>query len=737
MLALVTLLGWLFHPGTTAFGVPTGETMRAIGESLRQAGLDINEMAPPAEATDALTLLSVLGVFFVAVFVDVLVFRLRRPVTAGLPLLALFMIPTALTDKPNVFVFICAAIGYLCLLVAEGRDRARAWGRRLSGIDKLDEVGDVSHVARVGRRIGTAAVGLAIAVPVALPSVGDGVFSGTGGPFGHGDGPSRVVVISPIVEIRSQLRQKFEVDLFTVRPLQGENGYTRLTSLDEFNGNEWRLVEQEADDDNKVGKNSPIPQPREHERIQTSTRTFDVSVGPLAVQWLPLPYSPRIVDVKGDWKYEPATMSVFTARNKKTSKDVSFQVTSVVPEPTEQQLRDSAGAEIPRSIQRYLELPGRPANPVVKRALEQVTGKFDNPYDKAYALQQWFHSTGGFHYNLDAPAGTGDDALADFLENKEGYCEQFAAAMAYMARLDHIPARVAVGFTRGTQAPDGSWVVTNRDAHAWPELYFPGAGWVRFEPTPRNDDQEIAPPYARPSVSIPSNDPKFTDGPTPSASASATATPSSTNGPDRRPEDEDLGPDANGSSGGGPVGRALRTLALGVLAVALLLSVPSLVGWAGRRRRRSRASDDAGRTHAAWDALADAAEDAGFPMRPSESPRAAARRLVTASGLYGTVADEVGRLATAEERARYARTAPAVDGLDAAARSVRKALLASLPAWRRVRALVVPASSTRRIREAYGSLIERLDRSRTAIRTRAGALVRSVVRRGPAAGRAG
>src|SRR5690606_36499419 len=68
--------------------------------------------------------------------------------------------------------------------------------------------------------------------------------------------------------------------------------------------------------------------------------------------------------------------------------------------------------------------------------------------------------------------------------HRRGDCEQFAASMALMARIIGIPSRVAMGYTPGSEVRPGEWVVRSRDAHAWPELYFQGTGWVRFEPTP-------------------------------------------------------------------------------------------------------------------------------------------------------------------------------------------------------------------------------------------------------------
>ncbi|MGM3293757.1 transglutaminase-like domain-containing protein, partial [Escherichia coli] len=84
--------------------------------------------------------------------------------------------------------------------------------------------------------------------------------------------------------------------------------------------------------------------------------------------------------------------------------------------------------------------------------------------------------------------GNGGDELEEFLTDDEdgrtGYCEQFASAMAVMARSLGIPARVAMGFLEPTEEGRGQWVYSTDDLHAWPELYFAGQGWVRFEPTP-------------------------------------------------------------------------------------------------------------------------------------------------------------------------------------------------------------------------------------------------------------
>jgi hypothetical protein len=107
-----------------------------------------------------------------------------------------------------------------------------------------------------------------------------------------------------------------------------------------------------------------------------------------------------------------------------------------------------------------------------------------NEYEAAVALEHYFRSP-PFRYSLN-PHLTGKiPALADFMLNTHrGYCQQFSGAMALVLRLHGIPARVAVGFLPGKLQGSDTYVVTDRDAHSWVEVYFPRYGWIPFEPTP-------------------------------------------------------------------------------------------------------------------------------------------------------------------------------------------------------------------------------------------------------------
>ena len=102
----------------------------------------------------------------------------------------------------------------------------------------------------------------------------------------------------------------------------------------------------------------------------------------------------------------------------------------------------------------------------------------ERPYGAVVAIETWLRSTGGFTYDESPPASGGLPPLAHFVaEGKSGYCQHFAGAMALMLRFLGIPARVAGGFTSGKREGD-SWIVTDHNAHAWVEVWFPGYGWL-------------------------------------------------------------------------------------------------------------------------------------------------------------------------------------------------------------------------------------------------------------------
>lgn len=161
---------------------------------------------------------------------------------------------------------------------------------------------------------------------------------------------------------------------------------------------------------------------------------------------------------------------------------VIYKVTSDVSIPAVEKLRIDK-SDYSEEFRRYLETPevfdGR-----IKTFTEQVTQTQTNRYDKAKAVEQYLQNN--FGYTLDLTVG-GDEPLADFLFNvKEGHCEYFASAMAMMLRTQGIATRVVNGFQQGEfNETAGVFVIKQKDAHSWVEVYFPETkSWVAFDPTP-------------------------------------------------------------------------------------------------------------------------------------------------------------------------------------------------------------------------------------------------------------
>jgi hypothetical protein len=141
-----------------------------------------------------------------------------------------------------------------------------------------------------------------------------------------------------------------------------------------------------------------------------------------------------------------------------------------------------AGNIAPATMAGYLKLP--PLDPRIPQLTQQITAGENSNYDKAVALEQYLSTH--FGYTLELPRSLPRDPLANFLfERKRGHCEYFASSMAVMLRALGIPSRIVTGF-RGGEFNDltGQYVLRASDAHSWVEAYFPGEGWISFDPTP-------------------------------------------------------------------------------------------------------------------------------------------------------------------------------------------------------------------------------------------------------------
>ncbi len=665
--------------------------------------------APPAPASRPILLLTAAGIGLVAVATDLIAVRLRRQAAAGLPLLVLFCEPLTTSSHEGLpggmTVFALGMAGYLAMLAADSRERLRVWGRLVTvwhrgGSQAAAEHGgpNTRDLAAAGRRIGLAAVVIALFIPLLIPGLRNHkIFSGS---LGGGTG-NLVALPDPLVQMNSELHRTDAQPVLTYRTSDPAPQYLQVYVLSNLSTQTWTLVPATGTpvQDGKLpgapGLARGTPRTTEHAQI---TLAKGLTSGQQTASFLPLPYPARTVDVAGTWRADPRTLTMFSAQG---LGGLSYSVAAQEVSPTVQQLQ-LAGA-IPASIaNNYLHVPA--VFQQLTRLAERVTQGQSTAYSEAVALQRWFTSSGKFRYSIDVNEPDTAQALIRFLTvDRRGYCQQFAFAMAVLARLLDIPSRVAVGYTAGASLGHGRWEVRTSDAHAWPELYFKGVGWLRFEPTPAGSDGQATarpPGYSLPPVlTAPAG---TVTAPTPAASGAQSRAARGSTGPLSKLEHP------GGSSPGTGTDRK-TSVPLGAFAAALalvLLVTPRLVRVVARRRRWRRAAGDAGLAEAAWLELLDNLSDYRVSWSASESPRALAGRVTTKLRLEPAVAAALDRIATAAERARYARQPAASATLRADTRLIRRALAARSGRAARCLAWLLPPSS---VALARGGLAHLLD----------------------------
>jgi len=141
-----------------------------------------------------------------------------------------------------------------------------------------------------------------------------------------------------------------------------------------------------------------------------------------------------------------------------------------------------AGTDYPDRIrERYTQLPESTPDRV-GNLTRRVTADAETRYDAAVAIEEYLPRVKNYSLTVDRPGG--DVADSFLFEMRAGYCTYFATTMVTMLRSEGIPARLATGYTAGEEVSDGEWLVRAQDAHAWVQVYFPGQGWVDFDPTP-------------------------------------------------------------------------------------------------------------------------------------------------------------------------------------------------------------------------------------------------------------
>jgi transglutaminase-like putative cysteine protease len=435
-----------------------------------------------------------------------------------------------------IFVF-CAVIGVLlaarrpvaaavALVVAVGWPATLVPGARPLAVGALGLAGvlAVLFLFRAGARptrglVQGIAVTIALVAAAAVASTSGAVAKGaflswqSWDPYDRPDTPVGVRYVWNSHYLGIHFPKKKTV-VFRIRvPGPQRNLYWRATTLDDYTGNGW----QESLDLGETANRDQIEVPGLTTKAHDESNWVrqDVTVEALRdnhlvasaqpVRWRP-PTDTAVQDANGQIVVLPRALH----RNQR------FSVWSYVPHVRPSDLA-KAGTSYPRSIDRYLQViqgggrvptfdtPNRDdlmhvffdatwendflmqANRPLYDVARGVVDEARTPYAATVALVAWFRRDGGFRYDQTPPApNVGEPALAAFVtRTKSGYCQHYAGAMALMLRFLGVPARVAAGFTSGSYDVDKhEWKVTDHEAHDWVEVYFPGWGWMPFDPTP-------------------------------------------------------------------------------------------------------------------------------------------------------------------------------------------------------------------------------------------------------------
>jgi len=716
MVALLLILTWMFPSGgEIARLIPTLRTFQHFNDLLVLAGEQVRTSAVPVPDLEGLLLLATVGVGLVAVLIDLAAVGLRRPALAGLPMLAIYSVPVAvLPDGVSIFAFAATAAGFLWLLVSDNIDRVRRFGRRFSSDGRDINVWEPSPLAAAGRRLGVVAIALALLVPFAVPRMSSTILSTFGPPGGPGQGGGAVGNAPTSVDMTALLADNLTLDeiveMVVVRTNDPQPYYLRLGTAERVDESGFHT------DLPSAGRSVDQPLPERGETAATVAGVFEAQIEIVGLSFSLAPVYTQLRSVAGldgAWLYDENTEQLFsTQRNINGS---SYSVTYARLDYSPDALR--AAPPFPSTDLGARQLSQVPPNDYVQALVAELTAGLDNQYDRVRALYEYFQPDNGFRYSLSTVEGDSGSPIVDFLENKRGFCVQYAAALAWLVRAAGYPARVAFGFTRGTLR-NGARVMTNRNLHAWTEVYFPTFGWVPFDATPG-----AAVPGSTRTPWAPDIEDETTNPVVPNTPASPAPQP------DRDPLDEQVPSGGGGDEGGLAIQAWHVAVGAGALVLLALLLAPSLQRRTLRWRRRSRtgpvialnppppgqedlvtdpramsqAQLDA---HNAWAELLDTMIDYGVLVDPAETPRATARRLATTPQLGSSGHAPTALLAHAEERARYAPAPVRATNLDEAVKEARRAFAENATRLQQISAALFPRSVLMRWRLAwYGFVV--------------------------------
>jgi hypothetical protein len=651
---LMVAIGIIVFPATTWFGAPTLETLHQMGHAAAEVGEEARIQVSPAPPNDSLMLAAITAVWAATFSCFALAFRAGSPLLSLVPPVALVAFADSVLDgliKPIYGVlFLIAA---LAVVFADSLRRIHGWGPVWSPPGARNRL--LPSAGRGARRIGAGAVVLAALAPIFVPGFGSKAVID----LSSINADTRVHV-SPLVEIGAILNEGDPVEVFQVQ--SDQPAYWRMVGLDVLDDKgQWSPAFEQG---TPVQEGQPLATDLQGTTI---TERFTVT-NDLGYTWLPIAYQPSALERADDsvtWFPGSQTMTVAEPPDQ----GATYSVQSVYPTPSALDLE----ATVPGSPARYPDetnLPGTLPREITDLA-EKWTRNDATVFERVMSIQRHLTDPALYRYDQRVRYPSTMQGLAEFLtKGRNGFCQQFASAMAVMLRSLDIPARVAMGYTSGALIGDNTWGVSTTDLHAWVEVPFEGYGWLPFEPTPGKTNPVMATYMSSSSSGVACKQSTGNcstggttknhkgDGKNPTVQGREGAAGNFNNRP--------IGPGTGSSSAPGrgvPPGEVVSWLA--IAGVLVLVAIPLVRLFRRRRKLRHAAREPRALILATYDVFSERAADLGFGRGLGETPLEYRRR-VEATDLL--VDGHLERLTGSVVRAAYASHAPSNDdAMDAAA----------------------------------------------------------------------
>ncbi|MDQ6659655.1 MAG: hypothetical protein M3Z24_01670, partial [Chloroflexota bacterium] len=280
--------------------------------------------------------------------------------------------------------------------------------------------------------------------------------------------------------------------------------YLEGFTYDNFDGHTWTTTSGTNTQFFSANQSLPLDANSSSKTVQLAVHVLLPPEG--TIHYIFAPPQPATIDVAttitsnslspDGTTYPGYAMAIAWAQQAPLTEGETYHVTSITSTAVEQDLSAvpslsdnpdfwSSDPNIALINTLYLQTPSGLSATVLKTAREWTQGA-TNSYDILKRLEAHFHDPRQFTYSVDNPAVPSSvDAVDWLLRTHRGYCTYYATAMIVMARLLGIPTRMVNGFSSGHYDPQHHrWMVQGSDAHSWVQAYFPGYGWINFDPTP-------------------------------------------------------------------------------------------------------------------------------------------------------------------------------------------------------------------------------------------------------------